>query len=120
MSNPRNTLAKTEEVADSGIKSPSEWKSLGLGSISLKNSEGKLIRDFSTNVVINDRNAQVILDAAQFVLDNPTESITIKASPFFEGTQSEKVLKHFSHRLYVMTETLERMGKSPADYVKSK
>ena len=119
MANPRNVIKKEETVAGGTERTPaSEWKSLTLGSISLRGANGELINDYNTNFVINERNAQLILDAAQFVVDNPGENITLKASPFFEGTQSAKVLKHFTHRFYVMSDTLEKIGKTPADYVK--
>jgi len=118
MSNPRNTAAASAPVAGK-VVDPSTWKTMSLGSLSLKGEDGKLLREGAASFTINDRNAQVIRDAADYILANPQEKVTISAGTFFaDANISENVKKFFSHRLYISAETLTKMGKSIADYVK--
>lgn len=119
MANPRNQLAKptTTEVR----KDPSEYKSMGLGSLSLRSSDNKLVKDNSINFTINNYNAQFFKDAAEFVLANPEERVSISAGTFYDETKlSPKQRDRFSHRIYVSAETVAKVGKSIADYIKSK
>lgn len=127
MSNPRNKTSVTSVGQDSseGKKSnPDDWKFLTLGSIAVRDGK-KLIRDYDVSFVINPRNAEIIRDAAQFVMDNPTDAdgkeqrVSINASPFYEDSVSENVLKYFTHRLYLSAETVAKWGKKFSAYIKS-
>ncbi len=124
MANPRNQTAKSEPAqTNSGVPSPDQWSFMGLGSASLKNGRD-LVRDNDFSFVINPRNAEIFRDAAQFVLDNPEDDqgkeqrITLNAAPLYEDKVSEKVLKYFTHRVFISKETVAKWGKSFADYVK--
>jgi len=117
--NPRNVAVKEEVNNTREAVDTSSWKTMSLGSLALKGNDGKLLREGMISFTINSRNAQVILDAAQFALNNPEEKITISAGTFFEDANvSDNVKKYFSHRLYISAETVEKMGKSFADYIK--
>lgn len=117
--NPRNAV-QTEEASNTGAKvDPSNWKTLTLGSLSVKGNDGKLLREGAISFTINSRNAEVIRDAAQFIMDNADEKITISAGTFYEDANiSDKVRKFFTHRLYISAESLTKMGKAVVDYVK--
>jgi hypothetical protein len=130
--NPRNKIGSEGEASTgSGSASgsegsninPNDWKFMTLGSLALRNGK-QLVREHDIGFVINARNAELIKDAAQFVLDNPTDAegkdqrISINASPFYEDSVSDKVLKYFTHRLYISSETVAKMGKTFADYFK--
>jgi len=123
MSNPRNTNTNTTVGSEEQTKSsPDDWKFLTLGSLAVRDGK-KLVRDYEISFVINPRNAQVIRDAAQFVMDNPVDAegkdqrISVNASPFFEGAASENTLKYFTHRLYLSAETIAKWGKKLSEYV---
>lgn len=113
--NPRNNVEKVEsnDVIDS-----STWKTLTLGSLALKNKDG-LMREGAISFTINARNAEILRDAAQFVLENNEEKITISAGTFYEDAKiSDNVKKFFSHRLYISADTVKKFGKKLGDYVK--
>jgi hypothetical protein len=126
MSNPRNktNTAEATETKHEGTLDTSNWNFMTVGSLSLRDGKN-LVRDHDLSFVINSRNATVLRDAAQFVLDNPTDAegkeqrISVNGSPFYEDKTSESVLKYFSHRLYISKATLSKMGKDFVDYLKS-
>lgn len=120
--NPRNKIGQ-EAASNSGanLSDPSSWKFMTLGSLALKDGRN-LVREHDVGFTINARNAEMIRDLAQFVLDNKSadEKISINASPFYEDAASENVKKYFSHRMYISAETVAKTGKSFADYVAKK
>lgn len=123
MGNPRNTGTAVVEGNGAEVKQidPSSWKTLTLGSLSNKGNDGKLLREGAISFTINSRNAEIFRDAAQYVLDNQEEKVTISAGTFYEDANvSDKVRKFFSHRLYISAETIGKMGKAVADYVQKK
>lgn len=120
--NPRNKAPQTNTVTpaanSNGPKDPSEWSTLGLGSLAYKDGSGNLAKEGSISFTINSRNAQVIKDMADFILNNSDEQLTVSAGTYFnEDALSAKQKKFFSHRIYVSKDTLEKIGKTPADYV---
>jgi hypothetical protein len=123
MGNPRNNTT-APVTTNTGDFDPDSWKTMGLGSASLRNGKN-LVREGDMSFVISDYNAAFLKDAAEFVLNNPTESegkptrISINAYPFFD-TVTESMKAHFSHRLCVSAETLAKIGKKISDYVKKK
>jgi len=115
MGNPRNQVVETttNEVDTSA------WKTLTLGSLALKGSDGKLMREGAISFTINARNAEIIRDAAQYVLENNEDRVTISAGTFFDDAKlSDNVKKFFSHRLYISADSVAKFGKKLADYVK--
>lgn len=121
MANPRNQTSAAAQSSDSKEFNPDSWKYMTLGSASVKNGK-TLVRENDVNFTINTRNAEIIRDLAQFVIDNAEkdERISLNASPFYENSVSDKVLQHFSHRLYVSAEAVGKMGKKFSDYIKEK
>jgi hypothetical protein len=123
MGNPRNNL-KTKEVTEVTTNiNPNDWKFMTLGSVAVRNGK-TLVRENDVSIVLNSRNAELIRDAAQFILDHPVDAdgkdqrISINASPFYEDSVSDKVLQYFSHRLYISADTIKKMGKTFSDYYK--
>lgn len=116
--NPRNKVSN--EVVSNDVVDSSNWKTMTLGSLSLKGNDGKLLREGKVDFTINARNAEIIRDAAQFILENSDEKITISAGTFFEDARvSDNVKKYFSHRLYISADTVAKFGKTLGDYVKT-
>jgi len=116
MSNPRNKVNTQES---NNVVDSSTWKTLTLGSLALKGSDGKLMREGAVSFTINARNAEIIRDAAQYILENNEDKITISAGTFYEDAKiSDNVKKYFSHRLYISADTVAKFGKKLADYVK--
>ena len=117
MGNPRNAVRKNENTESSF--DASNWKTMTLGSMAVKGKDGQLMREGQISFTINSRNAELIKDAAEYILSNPEDKITISAGTFFEDANiSDKVKKFFSHRVYVSAETVAKLGKTIADYVK--
>lgn len=115
--NPRNKAVETTNEVTR--KDPSEYKSMGLGSLSLRSADNKLIKENAINFTINSYNAQFFKDAAEFVLANPEERVSISAGTFYDESKlSPKQRDRFSHRIYVSADTVAKVGKTIADYVK--
>ena len=121
-SNPRNKV----DAVSTDKPDASEWKSMSLGSTALKDDTNKLVNDYKTAFVINHRNAELIRDAAQHILDNPQQAdgkdlnFTINIGKFFDPENlSANVRKYFTHRVYVTKDSMEKIGKTFADYIKS-
>lgn len=121
--NPRNNTATKETVTqtEGGSVDSSNWKTLTLGSLALKGNDGKLLREGMASFTINNRNAAIIKDAADFIMNNPDKKVTISAGVFYEDANiSDNVKRFYSHRLYISAASVAKWGKKLADYVTSK
>jgi hypothetical protein len=119
--NPRNASAKVEEV--STMKPPSEWKSISLGSLSLKDGR-ELVREYDASFVINERNAKILKAACEYILNNPVDAegkstrVSITAYPFYDNVPETKK-KFYSHSIKMSAETVSKFGKIE-DFVETK
>jgi len=122
--NPRNSTATTNNTTEEVTLDTSTWKTASLGHGAIKNSKNnrEFERETEGAFVINKYTADKVLKLAQAVVKqldegNDKAGVTIRISPIFSDANTpESITKDFSHRQYVMRESVEKIGVDFNDF----